>query len=153
MKKLEFVIPGIVLIVLVGLILFSSKEKALGAAAGWIDYYTSTTNVAKTTTVGLELSTVSGGYTHTAGIASSTEVLASNTARVFARIQNISKDGYTISCLLGSTATSTKQIGIVLAPIASSTLPSAFELNKDNPYAGAINCFSVSTTTIAVTEN
>ena len=90
MKKLEFVIPGIVLIVLVGLILFSSKEKALGAAAGWIDYYTSTTNVAKTTTVGLELSTVSGGYTHTAASLQARKFLL-QTRQEFSRESKISQ--------------------------------------------------------------
>ena len=151
-KYLEWLVPGMVLIILISLIIFVNREKALGAAAGWLDAYSSTTNVATTITVGLGLKSGTSTVTGLTA-ASSTQVLASNSVRVYARLTNINTNGYVVSCLLGSTATSTANIGIVIPPMASNTPLGSFELGKNNPYSGAVFCYAQSTSTIAVTEN
>ena len=144
MKKYldRFILAGIVLIVLVAsFVSWQSRDQAL---AGWLDAYVKTSTV-YTTTVGLANTGSS--------VASSTQILASNTERAYARCTNQNANGYVISVLLGSSATSTGSTGIILAPYASSTPASFFEINLDNPFVGAVYAYSQATSTITCISN
>lgn len=145
MKKsyLEWVIPGLVLIVLMGLIIYSqSKEKALG---GWIDAYVKTST---------NYSTTIGMAQPLALVASSTQILAANSERAYARCQNRNTNGFEISVMLGSTATTSSVGGIILVPMASTTpQPSFFEINLDNPFTGAVYAYAQATSSVVCVEN
>ena len=142
-KLYQWIVPGLVLIVLVLLINFEqSKEKVLGA---WGNAFRAI-SVNYITTVGMDND---GG----AGVASSTQVLAANVDRVYARCYNTSQNGLPVSLMLGSTATSaTLFSGIILSPVSSSS-PLLLELNDDNQFTGAIYAYAQSTSTVACTEN
>ena len=142
MKKLEWLVPGLVLIILVGFIIFSQKDPVL---AGLGTAYRATA-VAYTVTVGMN---------NTAGtplIASSTQVLAANNDRFYARCQNRNTNGFEVSIMTGSTATTTLPSGIVLAPV-SSTTPSFVVFDLNNPYTGAIYAYALATSSVMCVEN
>ena len=136
----KWIVAALVLIVLILLINpEQSKEKILGA---WGNAFRATsTNY--NTTVGMTNS----------GVASSTQVLAANVDRVYARCYNISQNGLPVSLMLGSTATSaTLFSGIILTPVASNS-PIFLELKDTNQFTGAIYAYAQSTSTVACTEN
>ena len=149
-KKLyQWTVPALVLIVLVGLVIFweSKGDKALSGFIGEGYRQTSTT---LTTTVGM---TVNGS-----ALASSTQVLAANDNRRYARCANVSTTGQPLSLMLGSTATSSTLLsGVFLYPVASTTastiMPYYIELNEDNPFTGAVYAYAQATGTISCIEN
>ena len=142
-KLYQWVIPGLVLAVLVVLINFERPvEKALGV---WGDSFKATSTNYRTT-VGMTLIKDT--------IASSTQVLAANDNRQYARCQNVNTNGYVVSLMLGNTATSSQTFsGILVAPIASNTPYTLFELDRDNQFTGAIYAYAQSTSTIVCIED
>lgn len=147
-KLYQWIVPGLVLIVLVGLIIFEqSKEKALG---GFISEGYRQTSTTLTTTVGMKVNAeLSTSY------ASSTQVLAANDNRRFARCYNSSTNDKPLSFMLGSTATSSTLLsGLVIMPIPSTTsTPDRLEINEDNPFTGAVYAYAQATGTALCVEN
>lgn len=146
-KLYQWIVPGLVLIVLAGLIIYGqSRDKALGGFIGEGYRQTSTT---LTTAVNMTAS-------NPGGIASSTQILAANDNRRFARCYNTSTTGQPLSLMLGSTATSSTLLsGLVVIPLASTTAsaPDRLELNADNPFTGAVYAYAQATGTAQCVEN
>jgi len=135
------ILAGLVLIVLVGLIIYAQKDTAL---AGWVNAYVKTSTSYQTTI----------GMTKTGqAVASSTQVLAANTERAFARCYNRNNDGFDVSIMLGSTATSSYVGGLILTATTTSPVLSYFEINLDNPFVGAVYAYAQSTSTVVCVEN
>jgi hypothetical protein len=82
------------------------------------------------------------------GVASSTEIFG--TGWTWARCMNINQDGYPVSLMLNSSATTSAVSGIVLSPFASSTNGFFYEFGINNPYRGnKVYGYAQSTSTLS----
>ena len=151
-KYLNWLIPGLVLMVLAGIMFWYQAKQYAGAVnRGWIEAYSGGATMASTTIIGM---TKTGAMPSNDGVASSTLVLPANPYAMYRRIANVGTRP--LACLPGSTATSTQVLGIVLEPRASSTLYNFYEWNFNNPYSGEVYCYAPNnsgTSTVTVVEN
>ena len=146
-KLYQWIVPGLVLIILAGLLIYYQSEK-IKVLAGFIGEGYRQTSTTLTTAVNM---TTTGQ-----AVASSTQVLAANDNRRFARCYNTSSTGQPLSFMLGSTATSSTLLsGLLVIPTASTTAsaPDRLELNNDNPFTGAIYAYGQATGTVSCIEN
>lgn len=82
------------------------------------------------------------------GVASSTQIFG--TGWTWARCMNINQNGYPVSLILNSTATTSAVSGIVLSPFASSTSSFFYEFGVGNPYRGnKVYGYAQSTSTLS----
>jgi hypothetical protein len=82
------------------------------------------------------------------GVASSTEIFG--TGWSWARCMNVNTNGYPVSLMLNSTATTSAVSGIVLSPFASSTNSFFYEFGISNPYRGKpVYGYAQSTSTLS----
>lgn len=136
---------AVLLIALASFLVFNQnsiakKDKVLG---GFFNSFQQA-SVASRTTVGM----TTGNDT----IASSTQVLALDDSRVYARCYNRNTNGMEVSLMLGSTATTSVANGIILSSSGSST-PSFFEINQNNQFTGAVYAYAQGTSTVSCTKN
>lgn len=131
-------------ILVAGLLYFQSKDKALG---GLTNSYRQI-SVATSTT----LYPSSNGPLNNQNVASSSQIIAPNDSRTYARCYNTNTNGYVVSFMLGTYATTSIPGGIILSPMAS-TAPSFFEINEDNQFTGGVMAYSQGTSTISCVEN
>ncbi len=121
-NKWEFAF-AVLLIAFASFLFFNQKNKSYGANAGWQLQY-SGSGTAVSVTVGM-------ANTGVPLVASSTQVLASNTSAINRRIVNTGTRP--AACLQGLTSTSTVLLGIVIDPLASSTVSAyGYEGNMNN---------------------
>ncbi len=146
-KLYEWIVPGLVLIILAGLLIYYQSEK-IKVLAGFIGEGYRQTSTTLTTAINM---------TNTGqAVASSTQVIAANDSRRFARCYNTSTTGQPLSFMLGSTATSSTLLsGLIVFPVASTTVatPDRLELNEDNPFTGAVYAYAQATGTAMCVEN
>jgi len=135
----NYFIGGVVVaVVILGWAYF--QDKSLGG------YAPPTSNQFSTATH----STVTVGLSTTGtSVALSNIVLAANSQRQYARCMNVNTNGYPISLMLGSTATTTGVSGIVLTPFASSTPNYYYEITPDNLFTGVVYAYSQGTSTLS----
>lgn len=149
-KLYQWIIPGLILIVLAGLVIYQqSKDRVLGLAGN-------THRVPGVLTTKTIAPTLNGGVNNP--VASSTLLFGVNEDRRYARCTNLDSSGFPIFIVLGANstlgygATTTGRFGIILAPLASTT-DAYFEINENNPFTGAVYASALATTTISCIEN
>lgn len=97
------------------------------------------------TTVGVSATNIG-----TAASGTITQVMAANSGRQYARIQNMGNTR--VSCVLAD-STSTLAVGKGIVLYNSSTLVSFYEINPNNLYKGVVRCLSeTATCTVSVVE-
>ena len=148
-NKLTNIFLGVIIIIGLGVLIISLQPEvppditvsppevtvtSLGSVNEW--YSTSSHSVIS----------VSAGVT----AAGTNQVLAANSGRQYARIQN--QGNTRVSCVFDS-STSTLAVGKGIVLFGSTTYPSAYEIDLDNLYKGAVNCLSeTATNSVSVVE-
>jgi hypothetical protein len=146
MKKYTKYIPIVIAVLLLAGFILSLRYEISQSPTG--GFMLSPTHTEETVT-GPTHSIVTIGMTKTgSAVASSTEIFG--TGWTWARCENINQNGYPVSLMLNSTATTSAVSGIVIVPMASSTSSYFYEFGISNPYRGnKVYGYSQSTSTLS----